>query len=99
MSDITDYTVDSELSSTSENPVQNKIIKAEFNSISDAIGELESAVNDKANASHNHDDVYYNKSEVDTKFSTVAYIDENDNEIVTLTVDLDELASLVGGDA
>ena len=29
----------------------------------------------------------------------VAYIDENDNETVTLSVDLDVLASLIGGDA
>lgn len=35
LEDITDYTVDSELSSTSINPVQNKVINAEF----DAIGE------------------------------------------------------------
>lgn len=29
----------------------------------------------------------------------VAYIDENDNETVTLTVDLTEIANLIGGDA
>lgn len=30
LSDITDYTVDSELSPSSVNPVQNKVIDAEF---------------------------------------------------------------------
>ena len=36
-SDIEDYTVDSSLSSTSTNPVQNKAIKAEFQSVESAI--------------------------------------------------------------
>lgn len=31
--------------------------------------------------------------------SQVAYIDENDNETVTLVGDLTEIASLLGGDA
>ena len=31
--------------------------------------------------------------------SQVAYIDENDNETVTLVSDLTEIASLLGGDA
>ena len=44
--------------------------------IESAIGELELNVG----ASHNHDDVYYTESEIDAKLSSVAYIDENDNE-------------------
>lgn len=46
-------TIDSGLSSSSTNPVQNK-------TITEALG-------DKANKSHNHDDRYYTESEVDTK--------------------------------
>ena len=44
MSDITDYTVDSELSSTSENPIQNKVVDAKFNAVTDTIGTLETVV-------------------------------------------------------
>lgn len=44
ISDITDYTVDSELSSTSTNPVQNKAIDAEFDAISEAMGALELSI-------------------------------------------------------
>lgn len=36
---------------------------------------------------------------INTLAANVAYIDENDNETVTLSVDLDVLASLIGGDA
>ena len=51
MSDISDYTVDSELSSTSTNPVQNKVIDAEFEAISQALNVYDLALNDKANVS------------------------------------------------
>ena len=48
--------VDSSLSSTSVNPVQSKIIN--------------SALNEKANVSHTHNDTYYTKAQVDTQIST-----------------------------
>lgn len=48
ISDISDYTVDAELSSTSSNPVQNKIIDAEFDAIGDAMGALELAIDNVA---------------------------------------------------
>ena len=38
------------------------------------------------------------KRYTDTLAANVAYIDENDNETVTLSVDLEVLSSLVGGD-
>lgn len=59
ISDISDFsadlsvTVDSELSDTSTNPVQNKVINAEFDAISVSMNALESAVDN-----HNHDDAY-----------------------------------------
>ena len=59
LSDITDYTVDTELSSTSTNPIQNKVINAEFDAVSEAMGALEAAIDDKADASHNHNDIYH----------------------------------------
>ena len=46
-------TVDAELSTTSTNPVQNKVIK--------------SALDGKSNTGHTHDDRYYTKMEVNTK--------------------------------
>ena len=51
LSDLTDYTVDSELSSTSTNPVQNKVIDAEFEAVSEAMNVLDAAIDGKLNAS------------------------------------------------
>jgi hypothetical protein len=42
--DITDYTVDTELSSTSTNPVQNKVLDAEFEAVSTAMNALEQSI-------------------------------------------------------
>lgn len=69
MNDITDYTVDNALSSTSINPVQNKVIDAEFEAISEAMNALDLAIDGKAPSSHNHNDLYYTETEVDTKLS------------------------------
>lgn len=74
MSDITDYTgvaVDSELSNTSTNPVQNKVIDAEFDAMADAMGALELAIDGKADAAHTHDDRYYTETEVNNKLSEI----------------------------
>ena len=46
VSDLSDYVVDSELSSTSTNPVQNNVLDSEFEAISDAMTVLESAIDD-----------------------------------------------------
>lgn len=48
-------TVDSSLSSTSANPVQNKVIT--------------NALNGKANSTHTHDDRYYTETEMNTKLN------------------------------
>lgn len=48
-------TVDSSLSSTSANPVQNKVIT--------------NALNGKANSTHSHDDRYYTETEMNTKLN------------------------------
>lgn len=55
LSDVSDYKVDTELSSTSTSPVQNKVINAEFDAISDAMGALELAVDGKSDKEHNHE--------------------------------------------
>lgn len=51
-------TVDAELSTTSMNPVQNKVIK--------------SALDGKSNTDHTHDDRYYTESEINTKLNAKA---------------------------
>lgn len=51
-------TVDAELSTTSTNPVQNKVIK--------------SALDSKSNTDHTHDDRYYTESEINTKLNAKA---------------------------
>lgn len=70
LDDITNYTVDSQLSSTSINPVQNKVIDAEFEAISVAMNALETAIDGKSDASHNHDNKYYTETEIDTKLAS-----------------------------
>ena len=54
VSDISNYVVDDALSSTSSNPVQNKVVDAEFEAISTAMDVLESTVDGKADSSHEH---------------------------------------------
>ena len=68
--DITDYKVDSSLSSTSTNPVQNKVLDAEFDAIATAMNALDAAIDDKAASSHTHDDRYYTESEINTKLAS-----------------------------
>lgn len=66
ISEITDYTVDNALSPDSTNPVQNKVIDSEFEAVSTAMNALDSAIDNKADKVHNHDDIYYTEAEVDT---------------------------------
>lgn len=51
VSELTDYVVDTELSSTSTNPIANKTINDEFESVGDALGALELAIDGKINSS------------------------------------------------
>lgn len=67
--------VDSALSSTSTNPVQNKVVNAAINDLNALVGDtavatqISNAVASKADVSHTHDDRYYTESEIDTKLS------------------------------
>lgn len=54
INDLTDYTVDSTLSSESTNPVQNKVLDAEFDSIATTMNALEMVAAGKADADHEH---------------------------------------------
>lgn len=76
LSDVTDYVVDTELSSTSTNPVQNKVLDNEFDAIANSMGAIEIAIDGKADSSHNHDDSYYTIEQIDSmEFVTVEDID------------------------
>ena len=108
MSDITDYKVDTELSSTSTNPVQNKVLDAEFEAISDGMGALETAIDNKADASHNHDDRYYTETEIDSKLNGKSDIGHTHSDYVptsrkvngkALNANITLSASDVGADA
>ena len=65
ISDITDYKIDTTLSSTSTNPVQNKVLDAEFDAIGNAMSALELALDAKADTTHDHNDTYYTQTQVD----------------------------------
>lgn len=54
INEITDFNIDNELSSNSVNPVQNKILNAEFESISLALDIYEKALDEKADGIHAH---------------------------------------------
>ena len=71
LSDITDYAVDSELSSTSTAPVQNKVLNAEFDEIAVSMRALETALDGKSDSSHDHNSLYYTETEIDQKLSAV----------------------------
>lgn len=71
VSDLTDYKVDTTLSSTSSNPIANKAVDAEFEAVSQAMGALESAIDGKSDSTHTHDDRYYTETEIDQKLSAV----------------------------
>ena len=51
LSDISDYEIDSQLSKDSTNPVQNKVLDAEFEAIATSMNALESAIDEKADLS------------------------------------------------
>lgn len=70
MSDLTDYAVDSELSSDSNNPVANKAIDAEFDEVSKAMSALELVIDSKVGSDHNHDDAYDTKGSAELALDT-----------------------------
>lgn len=53
--DKSQYVVDDTLSSTSANPIQNKVINTELDAIADAMGALDLAIDGKANEIHSHE--------------------------------------------
>ena len=97
VSDLTDYVVDTELSSTSTNPVQNKVVNAEFTAVNTAFDAVTSVLDTMGDAldalgatvdNHNHNDIYYTEDEVDEKFDNAineAKEDASNKDIVVLS--------------
>lgn len=71
------HPVDSSLSGTSTNPVQNKAVKTALDGKANTshthntgdVNGLSSLLSDKADVNHNHDNRYYTESEIDTKLN------------------------------
>lgn len=91
--------VDSALSSSSTNPVQNKVVKdaldgkansSHNHSISD-ITNLQSALNEKAHSVHNHNNLYYTEAEIDEKLNGKADSSHSHsiNDVTGLSTSLD----------
>ena len=45
--------------------MQNKVLDAEFEAISKAMEVLEASIDGKVDSEHNHDDIYYTKTQID----------------------------------
>lgn len=80
--------VDSSLSSSSTNPVQNKVVNSALNgkansshshSISN-ITNLQSALDSKSETGHTHDDRYYTETEMNTKLNGKADTSHTHND-------------------
>ena len=85
----TKVTVDTSLSGSSTNPVQNKVVNTALNgkansshshSISN-ITNLQSALDNKSATGHTHDDRYYTETEMDTKLNGKANTSHTHNDI------------------
>lgn len=67
--------IDSALSTTSTNPVQNKVIDAAISNLNALVGEnsvatqISNAIANKSDSDHTHDDRYYTETEINTKLS------------------------------
>lgn len=92
VSDLTDYVVDTELSSTSNNPIANSAVDAEFEAVSQAIGAMDLAVDDLSNTvSINHNESIIGLSVDGT---TVTYIKGDGTSHTFETQDTDTTYSL-----
>lgn len=91
--------VDSSLSSSSTNPVQNKVVNSALSgkansshshSISN-ITNLQSALDSKSATGHTHDDLYYTEAEIDTKLDNKADSSHSHsiNDVTGLSTSLD----------
>jgi hypothetical protein len=99
ISDLTDYIVDSELSSASTNPVQNSVINAELDEIAHAMGALELAIDSKADADHTHDNIKQSDW-AQTDESAIDFIKNkpDEDDAMELMLELDVVAPAAADD-
>ena len=89
--DASEYIIDDSLSSTSTNPVQNKVIDAEFEAMSVAMNVLELSVDEKADVSHTHE-----ITDVTNLSSTLSEISDavaQKSQVQVITTDTSEILS------
>lgn len=80
--------VDSSLSSSSTNPVQNKVVKdaldgkanVQHNHTFATVVNLQSTLNNKSDVGHTHDDRYYTETEMNTKLNEKANTSHTHND-------------------
>lgn len=92
--------VDSSLSSSSTNPVQNKVIKGaldgkanvQHNHTVATVVNLQSTLNSKSDVGHTHDDRYYTETEMNTKLNNKANSTHTHN-----ISDVSSLSTSLGG--
>ena len=84
--DISDFAVDSELSPDSINPVQNKVLSAELNTINEIIGVLETKVDGKSDSTHIHEisDVANLQDTIDNLQTNIDAIPQTKIQLITL---------------
>lgn len=96
--------VDSSLSSSSINPVQNNVVKGaldgkanvQHNHTFATVVNLQSTLNSKSDVGHTHDDRYYTETEMDTKLNGKANSSHTHNigDVTNLQSKLDTIPSL-----
>lgn len=103
LNNLQQVTVDSTISATSTNPVQNKVINTALTGKANSshthnitnITNLQSALDEKANSVHTHDDRYYTETEMNTKLNGKANSSHTHtaSQISDLTVSTHTLAN------
>ena len=103
LNNLQQLTVDSTISATSTNPVQNKVINTALTGKANSshthtitnITNLQSKLDEKANSVHTHDDRYYTETEMDVKLSDKANSSHTHtiSQISDLTISANTIAS------
>lgn len=77
--------VDNALSTSSTNPVQNKVVNTAISDLKTLVGDkkvseqISTAIANKSDVGHSHDDEYYTESEIDSKLSEKSDTDHTHN--------------------
>lgn len=78
--------VDSALSSTSTNPVQNKVVNTAISNLNTLVGDksvaaqISTAIANKSDSDHTHDDRYYTKTEINSKLNSKSDTDHTHDD-------------------